>query len=344
MSDFVVRLEDVFSPKLYTRYNSLDFLTKNVYFNSGVAFADPRIDRLMGSSEGGQLIQLPFWNTITEDEPSIASDDPATKIETSKITSGTELAAKNFYAKAFSTMDLAGALAGSDPMAQIINQIEGYWLNTIDTMVLKSSVGIVADSITNHDSDLIIDVTANTGGSYTDLDSKVTADSIIDARGMLGDMQEDCKIMYCHSAVYTNLQKQDLIETVKNSENNTFFDMYNGMRIIHSDKAPVVSMGGGKYAYYTFIYGPNVFSLNLGSVPVHEEVERDPSAGNGSGQNKLYTRRSILVHPRGYKVNDSLITNTKSGLTWDEFAAGTTWTRVYNERKRIKFVAIKSLG
>ena len=60
MSDFVVRLEDVFSPKLYTRYNSLDFLTKNVYFNSGVAFADPRIDRLMGSSEGGQLIQLPF--------------------------------------------------------------------------------------------------------------------------------------------------------------------------------------------------------------------------------------------------------------------------------------------
>ena len=114
--------------------------------------------------------------------------------------------------------------------------------------------------------------------------------------------------------------------------------------IMESDKAPVVSMGGGKYAYYTFIYGPNVFSLNLGSVPVHEEVERDPSAGNGSGQNKLYTRRSILVHPRGYKVNDSLITNTKSGLTWDEFAAGTTWTRVYNERKRIKFVAIKSLG
>lgn len=333
-----VRLADVIVPELFNPYDSLSFLSKDVYYNSGVAFSDPRVTRLMNASEGGNTIVLPFWNPVDDSEAKIASDDPETKITADKITAGAEVAAKGYYTKAWSSMELTGALAGSDPMGVIADQVDRYWINQIDKRVLNASIGIVGDSVTNHNSDLVLDVTGEATANLVD------GDVIIDARGTLGDIQENVGVIAMHSVVYTQLQKQQLIQYVRDADNNTMFATFNGMRVIYTDNMPTVSAGEGKTAYYTFIYGPNVFSLNMGAVDNPQAVDYDNAAGNGFGKETLYSRRCILVHPRGYKVDDALLTNVKSGLTFAECAKGATWTRVYDNRKRIPFVAIKSLG
>ena len=332
-----VRLADVIVPELFNPYDSLEFLSKDVYYNSGVAFSDPRVTRLMNATEGGNTIVLPFWNPVTDTEASIASDNPETKITPDKITAGSEVAAKGYYTKAWSAMELTGALAGSDPMGVIADQVDRYWINQIDRRVLNSSIGIVADSVANHSGDLILDISGESASN------KVDADVIIDARGTLGDVQENVGVIAMHSVVYTQLQKQQLIQYVRDADNNTMFATFNGMRVIYTDNMPTVA-AGDKTAYYTFIYGPNVFSLNMGAVENPQAVDYDNAAGNGFGKETLYSRRCVLVHPRGYKVNDELLTAAKSGLTFAECAAAGTWTRVYTERKRIPFVAIKSLG
>lgn len=333
-----VRLADVIVPELFNPYDSLEFLSKDVYYNSGVAFTDPRVTRLMNATEGGNTIVLPFWNSVTDTEASIASDNPETKITPDKITAGSEVAAKGYYTKAWSAMELTSALAGSDPMGVIADQVDRYWINQIDRRVLNSSIGIVADSVANHSGDLILDISGESASN------KVDADVIIDARGTLGDVQENVGVIAMHSVVYTQLQKQQLIQYVRDADNNTMFATFNGMRVIYTDNMPTVAAGDGKTAYYTFIYGPNVFSLNMGAVENPQAVDYDNAAGNGFGKETLYSRRCVLVHPRGYKVKDELLTSAKSGLTFAECADAATWTRVYTERKRIPFVAIKSLG
>lgn len=340
MASKSVRLEDVIVPELFTSYDSEAFLTKNAFVATGVAVSDPRVTRLMDASEGGQYINMPFWKVIATDEPKIGSDDPNTKLDLDKISAGAELAVKGFYTKGFSAMSIAGILAGSNPMTAINNYINDYWTTDAQKKIINASIGICADSITNHNSDLVSDISTNTGSGS---DPNVTAESIILARGLLGDYQSAVNTIAMHSVVFTNLQTQQLIEFIRAADNNTIFPTFNGMRVVVDDGMPTVA-AGGKTAYYTFLYGPGVFGLNYGYVDRPQEVDRDPASGNGTGEEKLYSRRSILVHPRGYKVADNLVSNTHLGLTYAEFATGTTWTRVISDRKAIPFVAIKSLG
>lgn len=340
MATSSVRLTDVIVPELFTPYDSEAFLTKNAFVATGVAVSDPRVTRLMDATEGGQYINMPFWRVINMDEPKIGSDDPNTKLELDKITAGAEMAVKGFYTKGFSAMTIAGILAGSNPMTAINNYINDFWTTDAQKKIINASIGICADSITNHNGDLISDISTNTGAGA---DPTVTAEAIIMARGKLGDYQSIVNTIAMHSVVYTNLQTQQLIEFRRDADNNTLFPTFNGMRVVVDDGMPTVAVGD-KTAYYTFLYGPGVFGLNYGYVDRPQEINRDPASGNGTGEEKLYSRRSILVHPRGYKVSDSLVNNTHLGLTYAEFAAGTTWTRVIADRKAIPFVAIKSLG
>jgi hypothetical protein len=88
------------------------------------------------------------------------------------------------------------------------------------------------------------------------------------------------------------------------------------------------------------MFGANAFVFKYGNPGVEYEIDRDPASGNGAGEDLLYTRRCDLILPHGYQT----AATKKTGLNQAALASADTWTRVWDKRELIKFVAVKSLG
>lgn len=333
-----IQISDLFVPDLATTYTALAATEKNAFFLSGIAFSDPRVAPLMDGVQGGQIISMPYFNPIDNGEANIGNDNNSAKSTPSKIDGGYETAVKTYQNRSFSVMDLTALAAGSDPMTAINAGINKYWTGQAERRIIAASEGILADSVANHDSDLLLDIS----GASTN--NTVTASVMNTAAGYLGEHLDDIRAICVHPAVFTNLRNQNLIATMQEGATRTLFNTYGDYLIFVDSTLPVEEIKGSDgavtgYKYYSFMYGSNVFSFNYGNPGVEYEIDRDPSSGNGAGEELLYTRRCDLVLPRGYQT----AVTGKSGLNVAALKTASTWTRSWS-RDRIKFVAIKSLG
>lgn len=329
------KISDFFIPELATGYTSQEMLGKNAFFQSGVAFADPRVTPLMDATGGGQIISMPYFNALEDAEPNLGNDDNTQKSTPDKITGGYETAVKSFLNKSYSVMDLATIAVGADPMAAINTQLAKYWTTVAENRIIAAATGIVADSVANHDSDLLYDISGQTGEA-----GHITGEVMNTAAGYLGENLTDIKMVCVHPAVFVNLQNRNFITTMQEGLTRTLFSTYGNFLIMIDKNMPVEDLGEGKFKYYTYMFGANAFSYNYGNPGVEYEIDRDPASGNGAGEELLYTRRCDLVLPRGYKTAET----GKAGLNIAALKASDTWTRAWSERERIKFVAVASVG
>lgn len=329
------KISDFWIPELAVGYTSQEMLDKNAFIQSGVAFSDPRVTPLMDGVGGGQIITMPYFNALENIEPNLGNDDNTQKSTPNKITGGYETAVKSYLNQSYSVMDLARMAVGADPMVAINAGIAKYWTSVAESRLIAAATGIVADSVANHSSDLLLDVSAQTGE-----DAVLTGETMNTAAGYLGENLTDIKIVCVHPAVFVNLQNRNFITTMQEGLTRTLFNTYGNFQIIIDKNMPVEQLEGGGYKYYTYMFGANCFSFNYGDPGVEYEVDRDPASGNGAGEELLYTRRCDLILPRGYKTADTGAT----GLSLSALASAATWTRSWTDRERIKFVAVKSRG
>jgi hypothetical protein len=290
----------------------------------------------MDATGGGQLISMPYFNPIADTEANIGNDDNTQKSTPENITAAYETAVKTFQNKSYSVMDLARLAAGADPQVAINNGLNNYWTGQAEDRIIAAARGILADSIANHDSDLLCDITA------TDA-PMLSAAAMNTASGYLGEYMGDIKAICVHPAVMTNLRNLNIIATRQESETKTLFQTYEDYLIIVDKNMPYeqVEVGGKpQIKYYSFMFGANAFTFNYGDPGVEYEIDRDPASGNGAGENLLYTRRCDLILPHGYQT----VSTAKSGLSQAALASADTWTRVWTQREMIKFVAVASLG
>lgn len=335
------KISDLFIQDLATSYTANSTLAKNAFFMSGVAFQDPRVNALMDATQGGQLISMPYYNPLTDGNYNIGNDDPTQKSTPDKIDTGYETAVKTYMNKSYSVMDLAALAVQGEPMTAINSGIQKYWTNISEARIIAATTGIIADSIANHDSDLLYDITDQTGdGKNPYLNAQV----MNTAAGYLGESMTDIKVVCVHPAVFTNLRNLNIIATMQEGATRTLFQTYEDYFIIVDKNMPKQSVGGGKYAYYTYMYGSNAITYQYGNPGVEYEIWRDPASGNGAGEEVLFTRRCDLVLPRGYQTT---AVGGKAGLSEAALGTASTWTRAWNDadaRERIKFVAVKTLG
>lgn len=332
------RISDLFVQDLATSYTAQSSLAKNAFFMSGVAFSDPRVTPLMDATQGGQLISMPYFNALEDGGYNIGNDNPADKSTPSKIDTGYETAVKTFINKSYSVMDLAALAISGDPMVAINAGIQKYWTNVSEARIIAATTGIIADSIANHDSDLLYDISTQTGAGQNAL---LNASVMNTAAGYLGESMTDIKVVCVHPAVFTNLRNLNIIATMQEGATRTLFQTYEDYFIIVDKNMPKQSVGDGKYAYYTYMFGSNALTYQYGNPGVEYEIWRDPASGNGAGEEVLFTRRCDLVLPRGYQT---VAVGGKAGLSEATLAQASTWTRAWSDRERIKFMAIKTLG
>ena len=355
----VTKIADVIVPEIFDAYVVEKTAEKSKVLQSGIAVANPKLNELV--TAGGLTMNMPFWQDLTGDDEVLSDSSPLTP---GKITAEKDIAALLLRGRAWGANDLAGALAGDDPMRAIGDRVADYWARQEQKTLLAVLAGIFASAdMTDH----ILNVST----------TAISGSVVLNGKQLLGDSADKLQAIVMHSATFTDLQKQNLITTVMESGpsgSQIAIPTYLGYRVVTDDGMPtdqvykastdttVVSgknyytKSGDVYTkvanptgnpstssyyeedykvYTTYLFARGVIGRGDGTPVdfVASETDRDSLAG----EDYLITRRAFVLHPFGIKW-----IGTASGATPSnaELATGTNWKRVY-EPKNIGLVAIK---
>ncbi|NFA59465.1 coat protein [Clostridium sporogenes] len=315
------KLSDVIVPELFNPYVVNRTMEKSALVQSGIITNNSEFDGL--ASQASPLINMPFFEDLTGESEQIIED---TDLEAAKITSNKDVAAILRRAKMWSATDLSAALAGKDPMAAIGELVSGFWTRDMQKELIAILKGVFLSTSMKNNS---LDISAMTEGA-----AKWSASAFIDAQQLLGDAQELLTGVMMHSAVKSELKKQNLIETIRSSDSPEF-DVYQDKRVIVDDGCPIDAGG----VYTTYLFGQGALALGNGNPVGFVPTETDRDKKKGSGVDYLINRKTMILHPRGIKFTNAKVAKTE-GPSRAELQEKTNWERVY-EPKQIRIVAFK---
>lgn len=330
------KIADVIVPEVFNPYVVQRTSDLARFYMGGIVSNNPELDAL--ASQGGKLVNMPFWDDLTGDDEVLADNAALT---VNNISSGKDVAALHMRGKAWGVNDLAKALSGDDPMQAIGNLVADFWARKYRTLSIQSLIGVLADNVTTNSGDMISDISGATNADVTAA-TKFSAEALIDGLSTFGDSIGGVVGIAFHPDVYYAMQKLDLISFQKESEGDATVETYRGLRVVVDRTLPFTPAAGalaGDAAaqYTTLLFGAGALGLGQGDAPVPTETDRDSLAGSDI----LITRSHFLMHPRGVKFNAATVAgHTPSNA---ELALTANWTRVY-ERNNVRIASIQTNG
>jgi hypothetical protein len=328
-----VQLSDLVLPETWT----LDLLLTSqellTFLNSDILMRSPILDALARGTD--EQPKMPYYNDLDDTEANISNDDPDDLAVPRKIDQGLTRGQAQRRNQAWSTMDLAIALADTDPAGVIRSRIAEYWRRQNQRNLASVIAGVIADNAANDNGDMIVDISGETGA-----DAIISADAVLTAKQQLGELAGAFTTIQMHSIQHTNLQRQNLIAYLRDSDTNSLISFYQSYRVEVSDNMPIDNTDPENPIFFSFLYGPNAIGYGVGEPATPFEVSRVPLAGGGEGMEIVSSRYHWLMHPWGFSF---VGTPAKQYPTNAELAAATSWNRVW-DRKRIPIACIKSLG
>lgn len=317
------RLQDVIQPEVFTPYTIQKTMEKSALVQSGIIVNDAEFDAL--ASGPNKLIHMPYWNDLGNDESQVMKNEGDMSV--GKITSSEDIARKHARVNAWGANGLSAFLSGDDPMDAIAQLVSDYWQRDMQRILLATLSGVFKSSTM---SQKVYDITARDGDAGT-----INLNTFLDATQLMGDAKENLTGVMMHSAVETELRKQNLIEVVPQSDQGKPISYFNGKRVIVDDSMYYNTETGEAEMY---IFGQGAIALGNGSHPriIQTEVSRNPLAY--SGEEALINRKIFILHPRGVKWNEGGVANDFP--TNAEIDVAARWTRVY-EPKAVRIVKFR---
>jgi hypothetical protein len=350
-------IADVIVPAIFTPYTQQLTMEKTAIIQSGIAARDDFLDNLLAG--GGLTFTVPSWQDIGDPAENVSSDDPTSDSTPNATQTSGEVAVRLSRNSSWSTMRLATALAGADPMQSIASRVSDYWVRRLQRAFVAVANGVFT---TNHATNA--GATPGLGlraqyGSQDDLSNSIAgsnfsagvtdfnAEAFIDTCTLLGDAAEDVTAVFMHSIVYSKAQKNNLIDFIPDAEGHINIPVFLGRRVIVDDGMPNpagdtannANTGGGSGLYHTWLVGPASFRLGVGTPVVPTEVFRYPARGNGAGSDVLFNRVEWVIHPVGHAWVGSSPAY-EGGPTNGQLSASGSFVRVFPERKQIKLARL----
>lgn len=336
----VVQLANIYNPLTFGRRTQQAQIELNRFLASGIAVQDARIATQI--AEGGNLGEIAGFPYLGTGEPLYSTDIPGDLSTPDNISGEVEkfrLAHRN---KSWSSMDLARELGLQDPVGAITGRIGAFWATDDEQRIISSLRGVLADNEANDSDDMVIDVATDASGAVTD-NERISSARILDALQTMGDHSTRISTLAIHSAIWTRLQKQNLITFIRDADNNTQFATYMGKRLIVDDSLPAIA-GANRITYTCILFAPGAIGHASGRVLVPSEHIRVPAAGNGGGQDTIFSRVADVWHPYGFSFLSASITGGANGTnrqpSYTDLRNAANWNRIQH-RKNIPIAFIK---
>jgi len=352
----LVQVADVIVPEIFAPYQQVLTEEKSELIRAGVLVRDTFLDQKMAG--GGLTFNVPSWKDLDNDAENIASDNAISPYTATyvaapvpkKISTLSEVAVRLNRNQLWQSSQLAGDLAGSDPMTAIANRTSAYWARRLQAAFISVMTGVFNDNAAppsgseHTQNDLTLDIS---GSSYDPGVTDFSAEAFLDAKQLMGDSQGDLSIIMVHSIVYNRMLKNDLIDFQRDSQGGQPIATFMGVRVIVDD-----GMTRSGLVCQSWLFGPGAVRMGVTTPdrPVH--VDYVAGAGNGHGAEVLYNRVSWCLHPVGHafvagSIDDGGPANfdtTGSGTLAspdaNTLAHAGSWARRYPERKQIKIARL----
>jgi hypothetical protein len=357
MTNVSTTISDVVVPAIFTPYTQQLTMEKTAIIQSGIAARDDFLDGLLAG--GGLTFTVPSWQDIGDPAENISSDNPNVTSTPNTTQTSAEVAVRLSRNASWSTMRLAAALAGADPMQSIAARVSDYWVRRLQRAFVATTQGVFATNAltdagatyggtgTKYEAGTQNDLTNNIEASYTAGVTDFSASAFIDTCTTLGDAAEDVTAVFMHSIVYAKAQKNNLIDFIPDAEGHINIPVFLGRRVIVDDGMPNPSgdpsCGAATASgdYHTWLVGPASFRLGVGTPIVPTEVFRYPDRGNGAGSDVLYNRVEWCIHPVGHAFIAGGSPGTyEGGPTNSALSTAGAFVRVFPERKQIKLARL----
>ena len=312
-------------PNKFSQYIIEQTTKKSALVRSGVAVAVPQVSQLInGTPKGGNMVTIPFYKPLSGDDEVFGEEE----MTPGKVETGADVATLLIRQRAWGDTDLAKVFGGADPLAAIASMLGDYWNEREQAIALNVLAGLF-DGGTAALKDHILDVSTAAG-----TDCIISVDNTLDTKQLMGDAADKLGVVFMHSATYTELQKQQKIETEYNSDLKIKIDYYLGYEVMVDDDMPV---SGGVYT--TYFVGKGAFARNDGMPQGLVGVEKTRKAL--SSTNYLINRRAFVLHPMGcaFNANATFAGNKKYASNAD-LAKAANW-KAAKDLKNIPIVALK---
>lgn len=353
------QISDIIVPELFTPYVQQLTEEKSRIVQSGILEVDPLLSGLLAG--GGLTFNVPSFRDLANDADRVSTDTPSGLNETgvvvgsgaglldptpSKIQTSQEVAVRLSRNNSWSSMDLAAALAGADPLGAIASRVAAWRARRLQAAFLATIGGISKDNGANDSGDYAHEIV---GAAFADGVTNFSAEAFLDAALTMGDSMEDLTGVVVHSVVYNRMQKNNLIDFIPDSTGRVQIPTFLGREVIVDDGMPTGTSvvrkdgsAGTSGMYETWLFGRGAVRLGAGSPKVPTEVQRQPGAGNGGGQELLYNRWEWMIHPIGHAFVAASPANggPSNAASSNNLNFATSWNRVYPERKQIKFARL----
>lgn len=314
------RLIDVIQPEVFTNYTIQRTMERSALVQSGIITNDAEFNNL--ASGPSKLINMPFWNDLGNDESQVMKDSGDMTV--GKITSSDDIARKHARTNAWGANGLSALLSGDDPADAISNLVADYWARDMQRTLLATLGGVFKSSSM---ADKVYDISARDGEAGV-----LSMHTFLDAIQLMGDAKQALTGVMMHSAVETELRKQDLIEYLPLSQQGAPIPHFNGKRVTIDDSLAYNTATGVAEMY---IFGSGAIGLGNGSHERIIQTEVDRNKQSFSGEEVLINRKIFILHPRGIKWNEGGVASEFP--TNSEINTAARWSRVY-ENKAIRVV------
>lgn len=296
MADQYTQIEDVIVPELFEPY-VIEKTTEKLELMTGGAIVN---DSRLNSFVAGEGVTTTFrgWNRLSGKSQVISETK---ELNVNKINSKSEIVTKLIRGNAWGAHTLAGALTATDPMKVIGDMMVDYWVPEEKRLILCMLKGVFASAEMKRTHTL--DISGETGDKAV-----ISGNAILDAKQLLGDNAGILAMLYMHSAVFTTLQKQKLIEYIPVPNSEIVIPTYLGYKVLVDDSAPVDSSSPKKFTTYLLAQGAIARGTGVPSTLVTMERDRN-SLGD---KNIVIHRRAFCHHPIGvsWKGADSITLET----------------------------------
>lgn len=323
------KVADIIEPAVFLPYVRNATKELSVVFRSGIMQTNEQLDDI--AKGAGRTFNFPFFNDLSGDAELLSDTVPLT---VDNIDADQHIAVKQGWGKAWGSNDLAGEIAGADPMAAIGNRVAAYWARWYQKILVAIIKALFVDAATDgplratHVRKIAAESIAGQGAA-----TKFNAADTITTQALLGDAMFDIVGMLVHSSTYVQMINQDLIEFVPTSAQNIKLPTYLGKMVMMDDGVPSRAGTTDGVVYTTIFFGRGVFGYGEGAPKNPVETDRDTLQGD----DVLVHRREYVMHPQGLSWVGSFAGKFPSLA---ELSDPTAWEKVL-EDKQIPILALE---
>ena len=359
-ADLNTLVSDVITPERFAPYIQQLTEEKSRLVQSGILARSEFLDNQLAG--GGLTFKAPSWRDLDNDADNTSTDESADHFrhtlnsgsvdivainDSRPKATGTaqELAVRLSRNQSWGSSSLAAALAGSDPMASIGGRVSTYWSRRLQAAFIATMSGVNKDNGANDSGDYANDIA---GATYQAGVTDFSAEAANDTIQTMGDSGDMLTGMLVNSVVYTRMKNNNLIDFIPDAQAAGEIPTFMGKMVIVDDGMPSgtatvrdTGAAGDAGTYETWFFAEGAAALGVGSADFPVEVQRQPQAGNGGGQNVLYSRQEWAIHPVGHAYTGTAPDGgPTNAATTNNLNIATSWNRVFSERKQIKFARL----